>query len=78
MYNVSHFNAIINPPQSAIIAIGGVKSVPKLCKKTNTLCEDEVMTLTLSCDHRVIDGVLAAEFLNSVKSFIENPNLLSL
>lgn len=78
MYNVSHFNAIINPPQSAIIAIGGVKNMPKLCKKTNTLCEDEVITLTLSCDHRVIDGVLAAEFLNSVKSFIENPNLLSL
>jgi pyruvate dehydrogenase E2 component (dihydrolipoamide acetyltransferase) len=77
MYNVLQFNAIINPPQSAIIAIGGVKTTPKLCKKTNTLCEDEVMTITLSCDHRVIDGVLAAEFLNTVKSFIENPSLLA-
>ncbi len=76
MYNVSHFSAIINPPQSAIIAIGGVKSVPKICKKTGNLCEDEIMTLTLSCDHRVIDGVLAAEFLNTVKSFIEQPTLL--
>jgi pyruvate dehydrogenase E2 component (dihydrolipoamide acetyltransferase) len=77
MYNVLQFNAIINPPQSAIIAVGGVKTTPKLCKKTNTLCEDEVITLTLSCDHRVIDGVLAAEFLNTVKSFIENPSLLA-
>ncbi len=77
MYNVLQFNAIINPPQSAIIAVGGVKTTPKLCKKTNTLCEDEVITLTLSCDHRVIDGVLAAEFLNTIKSFIENPSLLA-
>lgn len=78
MYNVSHFNAIINPPQSAIIAVGGVKSSPKLCKQTNALYEDEVITLTLSCDHRVIDGVLAAEFLNTVKAFIENPSLLTM
>lgn len=78
MYNVESFNAIINPPQSAIIAIGGVKSIAKVCKKTGGVCEDEVMTLTLSCDHRVIDGVLAAEFLNTVKSFVENPSLLVL
>lgn len=78
MYNVSSFNAIINPPQAAIIAISGVKSIAKICKKTNNFYEDEVMTLTLSCDHRVIDGVLAAEFLNTVKSFIENPSFLIL
>jgi len=78
MYNVSHFNAIINPPQSAIIAIGGVKSIAKICKKSGEVYEEEVMTLTLSCDHRVIDGVLAAEFLNTVKAFIENPTLLTI
>ena len=78
MYGVSHFNAIINPPQSAIIAIGGVKSIAKICKKSGQAYEDEVMTLTLSCDHRVIDGVLAAEFLNTVKAFIENPTLLTI
>lgn len=78
MYNISQFGAIINPPQSAIIAIGGVKMLPKLCKKTNTIFEDEIINLTLSCDHRVIDGVLAAEFLNTVKLFIENPSILVL
>ena len=78
MYGVSHFNAIINPPQSAIIAIGGVKSVAKICKKSGQVYEEEIMTLTLSCDHRVIDGVLAAEFLNTVKAFIENPTLLTI
>jgi len=78
MYGVSHFNAIINPPQSAIIAIGGVKTVAKICKKSGEVYEEEIMTLTLSCDHRVIDGVLAAEFLNTVKAFIENPTLLTI
>jgi pyruvate dehydrogenase E2 component (dihydrolipoamide acetyltransferase) len=78
MYGVSHFNAIINPPQSAIIAIGGVKSIAKICKKSGEAYEEEIMTLTLSCDHRVIDGVLAAEFLNTVKAFIENPTLLTI
>ena len=78
MYGVSHFNAIINTPQSAIIAIGGVKSVVKICKKSGQTYEEEIMTLTLSCDHRVIDGVLAAEFLNTVKAFIENPTLLTI
>jgi pyruvate dehydrogenase E2 component (dihydrolipoamide acetyltransferase) len=78
MYNVSHFNAIVNPPQSAIIAVGGVKSVAKICKKTGQVYEEEIMTLTLSCDHRVVDGVLAAEFLNTIKSFIENPILLTM
>ncbi len=78
MYNVSHFNAIVNPPQSAIIAVGGVKSVARICKKTGQVYEEEIMTLTLSCDHRVVDGVLAAEFLNTIKSFIENPILLTM
>ena len=78
MYGVSHFNAIINPPQSAIIAIGGVKTVAKICKKSGEVYEEEIMTLTLSCDHRVVDGVLAAEFLNTVKAFIENPTLLTI
>ena len=78
MYGVSHFNAIINPPQSAIIAIGGVKSIAKICKKSGEVYEAEIMTITLSCDHRVIDGVLAAEFLNTVKAFIENPTLLTI
>ena len=78
MYGVSHFNAIINPPQSAIIAIGGVKSIAKICKKSGEVYEEETMTITLSCDHRVIDGVLAAEFLNTVKAFIENPTLLTI
>lgn len=77
MYDVSSFNAIINPPQSAIIAIGSTRNVPKICKE-NGLIDDQVITITLSCDHRVIDGVLAAEFLNTVKSLLENIALLTI
>lgn len=78
MYNISHFSAIINPPQSAILAVGSVKTVPYISKKTGLLKEDEIMTITLSCDHRVVDGVLGAEFLNTVKEMLENPSLMVL
>ena len=78
MYNISHFCAIINPPQSAILAVGGTKMVPYICKKSGELCEDEIMTITLSCDHRVVDGVLGAEFVNTIKDMLENPGLMVL
>jgi pyruvate dehydrogenase E2 component (dihydrolipoamide acetyltransferase) len=71
MYEVSQFTAIINPPESAILAVGAVARVP-------VVAEDAVrighrMKLTLSSDHRVVDGVLAAQFLAEVRRLLENP-----
>jgi len=71
MFDVTEFTAIINPPESAILAVGGVRKVP-------VVAEDEIrpgyrMKVTLSSDHRVVDGVLAAQFLGEVRRLLENP-----
>jgi pyruvate dehydrogenase E2 component (dihydrolipoamide acetyltransferase) len=71
MMDVAQFTAIINPPESAILAVGAVRRVP-------VVAGDEIraghrMNVTLSCDHRVIDGALAAEFLAEVRRLLENP-----
>jgi pyruvate dehydrogenase E2 component (dihydrolipoamide acetyltransferase) len=71
MYGVEEFNAIINPPQSSILAIGAIKDELRL--KGGGVCEVPYMKLTLSVDHRIIDGVLAAKFLNYIKDCLENP-----
>lgn len=74
MYGVTDFIAIINPPQAAILAAGGIKDVAVV--RNGHVVPGKVMNLTLSADHRVIDGVAAAEFLNTVKLFLENPAAL--
>ncbi|MCE2982928.1 MAG: pyruvate dehydrogenase complex dihydrolipoamide acetyltransferase [Parachlamydia sp.] len=74
MFGISHFQAIINPPQAAILAVGGIRDVPII--KNSGVVPGNVMTLTLSVDHRVIDGVAASQFLNTLQKFIENPALL--
>jgi len=74
MYGVEEFNAIINPPQSSILAIGAIKDELRL--KGGGVCEVPYMKLTLSVDHRIIDGVLAARFLNYIKDCLENPELI--
>jgi pyruvate dehydrogenase E2 component (dihydrolipoamide acetyltransferase) len=71
MFDVSEFTAIINPPESAILAVGAVQRVP-------VVAEDAVrvgyrMKVTLSSDHRVVDGALAAQFLAEVRRLLENP-----
>jgi pyruvate dehydrogenase E2 component (dihydrolipoamide acetyltransferase) len=71
MFDVSAFTAIINPPESAILAVGAVQKVP-------VVVEDAVrvghrMKVTLSSDHRVVDGALAAQFLAEVRRLLENP-----
>jgi pyruvate dehydrogenase E2 component (dihydrolipoamide acetyltransferase) len=71
IYGVEEFNAIINPPQSSILAIGAIKDELRL--KGGGVCEVPYMKLTLSVDHRIIDGVLAARFLNYIKDCLENP-----
>ncbi len=75
MFGVTQFDAIINPPQAAILAIG--TSEKKLLPKgNNDLRQATVLTLTLSSDHRVIDGAIAAKFLQTLKAFIDQPALM--
>ncbi len=74
MYGVVDFIAIINPPQAAILAVSGIQDVAIV--KEGHIVPGKEMTLTLSGDHRVIDGALAAQFLNTLKSLLENPAVL--
>lgn len=76
MYGVDEFTAIINPPQSAILAVGGIQS--ELYKDGEDIKERKVMKVTLSSDHRVIDGAMAAQFLSALKAILENPVCLML
>ncbi len=74
MYGVKQFDAIINPPQCAILAVGGGEQRSVVAGGELTVAT--VMTLSLSCDHRVIDGALAAQFLQLLKRYIETPSLM--
>ncbi len=74
MYNVTEFIAIINPPQAAILAVGGIQNVPVV--RDNAIVPGKVMNITLSADHRVIDGVAGAEFLKTLQKYLENPAAL--
>lgn len=74
MYGVSDFCAIINPPQSCILAVGGIEDRP--CVKNNAVVPGKRMNLVLSADHRVVDGAEAAKFLKSLQNYLENPSLL--
>lgn len=74
MYGIKNFNAIINPPQSCILAIGG--SVKKAVVIDDKIEIRTMINISLSCDHRVVDGVEGAKFLSIFKKFIESPILL--
>lgn len=78
MYGIREFSAIINPPESGILAVGSVEKRPAVIEKEgmDTLVVQRKMTLTLSCDHRVIDGVLGAKLLQEIKAGLEQPILL--
>lgn len=71
MMDIDEFTAIINPPDSAILAVGAIKE--KVVKKGDGFAVTNVMKVTMSCDHRSIDGAVGAAFLQSVKKFLENP-----
>jgi pyruvate dehydrogenase E2 component (dihydrolipoamide acetyltransferase) len=71
MFDVDEFTAIINPPDSAILAVGSVKRVPVV--DGDSIRPGHRMKITLSSDHRVIDGALAAQFLQEVRRLLENP-----
>ena len=74
MFGIEEFTAIINSPDSCILAVGGIKEVPVV--KDGAIVPGNVMKVTLSCDHRVVDGVTGSEFLNTFKSYMENPVMM--
>lgn len=71
MFGVDEFTAIINPPDSCILAVGGIQQVPVV--KDGVVKPGNVMKVTLSCDHRVVDGASGAAFLLTLKSLLEEP-----
>jgi pyruvate dehydrogenase E2 component (dihydrolipoamide acetyltransferase) len=71
MYGIDDFTAIINPPDACILAVGGIKETPVV--KNGQLAAGNIMKLTLSCDHRVVDGATGAAFLQTLKNLLENP-----
>lgn len=76
MFGIKTFSAIINPPQSCIMAVGESKKQPVVIGEKIEIAE--IMTVTLSVDHRAVDGALGAKFLNAFKYYIENPTVMLL
>lgn len=74
MFGIDEFTAIINPPDSCIMAVGGIEEVPVV--KNGQIVPGNVMKVTLSCDHRVVDGASGSKFLQTFKKLMENPILL--
>jgi pyruvate dehydrogenase E2 component (dihydrolipoamide acetyltransferase) len=74
MYGVEQFVAVLNPPQAAILAVGAIER--KAVATENGFQARPLMTLTLTCDHRSLDGATAADFLRTVKGFLEEPGLM--
>lgn len=75
MFGIEQFTAIINPPASAILAVGATKRVPVI-EEDGSITPRPRMKVTLSCDHRVIDGAVGAQFLQTLKQTLENPLLM--
>ncbi|HAP70707.1 MAG TPA: pyruvate dehydrogenase complex dihydrolipoamide acetyltransferase [Flavobacteriales bacterium] len=74
MFGIDEFTAIINSPDSCIMAVGGIEETPVV--KNGQIVPGNVMKVTLSCDHRVVDGASGAKFLKTFKKWMENPVLL--
>jgi pyruvate dehydrogenase E2 component (dihydrolipoamide acetyltransferase) len=71
MFGIEEFTAIINPPDACILAVGGIKQTPIV--KDGEIKVGNTMKVTLSCDHRVVDGALGAAFLQTLKGLLEEP-----
>src|SRR5699024_6327542 len=71
MFGIEEFTAIINPPNACILAVGAIKEVPVV--KDGEVVPGKRMKMTLSSDHRIVDGAMAAKFLNTLKTMLENP-----
>ena len=76
MFGIKEFCAVINPPQGCILAVGSGEKRPVVINEQIKIAT--IMTVTLSCDHRVVDGAVGAAFLSEFKNFIENPSLMLL
>jgi pyruvate dehydrogenase E2 component (dihydrolipoamide acetyltransferase) len=71
MMDIDEFTAIINPPDSCIMAVGRIKE--SVVKKDIGFAVTNIMKITLSCDHRSVDGATGASFLQTFKKYLENP-----
>lgn len=76
MFGIEHFTAIINPPEAAIIAVGG--ATEKAVVRNGEIVIRSIMNVTMSCDHRVVDGATGAKFLQTFKQMLENPAMMLL
>ena len=72
MFGVEEFTAIINPPDACILAVGGIKQTAIV--KDGQLVPGNVMKVTLSCDHRVVDGAVGSAFLQTLKGIVRRPS----
>ena len=75
-WGIESFDAIVNPPQAAILSVGA--AIEKPVVKDGKIVPGLRMNLGLSCDHRVVDGAVGAQFLSEVRKFIEQPALMLL
>ena len=75
MFGISSFSAVINPPQTCILAVGGARPVLTPADG-NEVTSATMMSMTTACDARVIDDKLAADFLDTVRAVLENPSLM--
>jgi len=76
MFDVDEFIAVINPPQAAILAVGSVAEIPVV--RSGEIAIGQMMKITLSADHRALDGAQVATFLQSVKAYLENPFMMAI
>lgn len=74
MYEIEQFTAILNPPESAILAVGSALQVPAVVN--GQVCAQWRMKVTMTCDHRVVDGALGARYLQALRAYVENPGLI--
>jgi pyruvate dehydrogenase E2 component (dihydrolipoamide acetyltransferase) len=73
MYDIDQFIAVLNPPQASILAVGSTRD--QVVPRDGDLHILPLMTMTLTCDHRAVDGATGAEFLKTLKAFLEDPGL---
>ena len=74
MFGIKEFTAIINPPEAGIFAVGGATPTPVV--RNGEIVIRNIMNVTMSCDHRVIDGATGAKFLQTFKQMLESPGMM--
>lgn len=74
MYGIKQFNAIVNPPQACILSVGATEQLPVV--RDGKVEVSSIMTVSISCDHRVVDGAMGAELLQAFKNYIEQPAMM--